>query len=50
MRSRWADHGWREAAARDAALGSGVNVVEGQVTHPAVAQAHDLDAVALVEM
>ncbi len=45
-----ADHGWREAAARDAALGSGVTVVEGQVTHPAVAQAHDLDAVALVEM
>ncbi len=34
-----ADLGWREAIARDAHLGSGLNVRLGQVTHEAVAQA-----------
>jgi alanine dehydrogenase len=34
-----ADHGVREAAARDPGLGSGVNVAAGRVTHPAVADA-----------
>ena len=38
-----ADRGWRAAAERDPALAAGVNVVEGQVTHQAVAAAHGLD-------
>src|SRR6059058_1246968 len=33
-----ADHGPREAVARDPGLRTGVNVAAGQVTHPAVAQ------------
>ena len=37
-----ANRGWREAA-RDPALAGGVNVVDGHVTHPAVAEAHGLD-------
>jgi alanine dehydrogenase len=36
-----ADRGWK-AAANDPALASGVNIVEGRVTHPAVADAHGL--------
>ena len=42
-----ADRGWRAAAGRDPALARGVNVVDGQVTHPAVAAAHDLEAASL---
>ena len=42
-----ADRGWRMAADRDPALARGVNVVDGQVAHPAVAAAHDLEAVPL---
>jgi alanine dehydrogenase len=38
-----ADHGLREAVARDPALARGVNVVEGKVTYEAVADAHGLD-------
>jgi alanine dehydrogenase len=38
-----ADHGVREAVARDAALARGVNVLEGKVTYDAVAEAHGLD-------
>ncbi|MDE2978963.1 MAG: alanine dehydrogenase [Acidobacteriota bacterium] len=38
-----ADRGWRAAAERDPALAGGVNVVEGQVTHEAVADAHGLE-------
>ena len=38
-----ADRGWRAAAIRDPALAQGVNLVEGQLTHPAVAAAHGLD-------
>ena len=41
-----ADHGWR-AAARDPVLAGGVNVVDGGVTHPAVAEAHGLECVPL---
>ncbi len=37
-----ANKGWREAA-RDPALARGVNIVDGRVTHPAVAEAHGLD-------
>ena len=38
-----ADRGWRGAAERDPALAGGVNVVDGQVTHRAVAEAHGLN-------
>ena len=44
-----ADRGWRAAVARDPALAKGVNVVDGQVTHEAVAAAHGLDHVPLGE-
>jgi alanine dehydrogenase len=38
-----AEHGLREAVARDEALAKGVNVLEGKVTYEAVAEAHSLD-------
>jgi alanine dehydrogenase len=38
-----ADHGLREAIARDRALARGVNVIDGKVTYEAVAEAHSLD-------
>jgi alanine dehydrogenase len=38
-----ADHGLAEAVARDHALARGVNVLDGQVTYEAVADAHGLD-------
>jgi alanine dehydrogenase len=38
-----AEHGLREAVARDPALARGVNVVDGRVTYEAVAEAHGLD-------
>jgi alanine dehydrogenase len=38
-----ADHGLRDAIARDPALARGVNVLEGKVTYEAVAEAHGLD-------
>jgi alanine dehydrogenase len=38
-----ADHGLREAVARDQALARGVNVVDGKITYEAVAEAHGLD-------
>ena len=38
-----ANRGWREAAAENPALLKGINVVEGQVVHQAVAEAHGLD-------
>ena len=44
-----ADRGWRVAAARDPALAKGVNVVDGHVTHEAVAAAHGLSCVPLAE-
>ncbi len=44
-----ADRGWREAAGRDTALASGVNVVDGHVTHEAVAGAHGFEYMPLAE-
>ena len=44
-----ADRGWRAAAADDPGLAKGVNVVDGQLTHQAVAAAHGLQCVALTE-
>ena len=38
-----ADHGLREAVARDQALARGVNVLEGKVTYEAVAEAHGFE-------
>jgi alanine dehydrogenase len=38
-----ADHGLAEAVARDAALARGVNVLDGQITYEAVAEAHGLE-------
>jgi alanine dehydrogenase len=38
-----AEHGLREAVAKDAALVKGVNVLDGKVTYEAVAEAHGLD-------
>jgi alanine dehydrogenase len=42
-----AEHGLRDAVARDPALARGVNVLEGKVTYEAVAEAHGLDYSAL---
>jgi alanine dehydrogenase len=38
-----ADHGLREAIARDPALARGVNVIDGKITYEAVAEAHGLE-------
>ncbi len=38
-----ADHGLREAVARDPSLARGVNVVDGKITYEAVAEAHGVD-------
>jgi alanine dehydrogenase len=38
-----AEHGMREAVARDRSLARGVNVLDGKITYQAVAEAHDLD-------
>jgi alanine dehydrogenase len=38
-----ADHGWRQAMARDAGLAQGLNVHSGHVTHQAVARALGLE-------
>ena len=45
-----ADHGWRGALARDAALRPGLNVHAGHITYPAVAEAFGLPAVALEDV
>ncbi|MBP3298287.1 MAG: alanine dehydrogenase [Muribaculaceae bacterium] len=39
---RLADMGWKEACKADAGLAQGVNVVDGKITFPGVAQAFDL--------
>ena len=44
-----ADYGFAPAVARDPALGRGVNVLEGQVTYEAVAEAHNLSFTPLEE-
>ncbi|HVC01139.1 MAG TPA: alanine dehydrogenase [Steroidobacteraceae bacterium] len=38
-----ADHGWREALARDPGLAHGLNVLSGRITHEAVALALQID-------
>jgi alanine dehydrogenase len=45
-----AEHGVREAIARDPALARGVNVLDGKVTYEAVAEAHGLDYSPLAEV
>jgi alanine dehydrogenase len=42
-----ADHGLRDAITRDAALALGVNVYDGHITHPAVAEAFGLESTPL---
>ncbi len=42
-----AEKGWREAARRNPALAKGVNLVDGAVTHKAVAEAHGMTYVPL---
>jgi alanine dehydrogenase len=42
-----AKHGWREACRRDQALALGLNVIEGKVVYPGVAEAFGLDLVPL---
>ena len=45
-----ADKGWRTAAREDPSLARGVNVADGQVTHAAVADAHQLTHVAVADL
>src|SRR5438132_12780571 len=45
-----ADHGLAEAVDRDAALGRGVNVLDGKITYEAVADAHGLDYTPLADV
>jgi alanine dehydrogenase len=40
---RLARHGWRKACCRDPALRLGLNVIEGKVTYPGVAEAFALE-------
>ena len=42
-----ANKGWRTAAVENPALAKGINVVEGQIVHRAVAEAHGMDHVEL---
>ncbi|MGW2253718.1 alanine dehydrogenase [Kitasatospora sp. NPDC001660] len=42
-----ANRGWKEALRRDPALAKGLNVHEGQITFPAVAEAFGLESVSL---
>jgi alanine dehydrogenase len=42
-----AHHGWRSACRWDAALAKGVNVVDGKVTYPGVAEAFGMQCHAL---
>ncbi|MFB7948171.1 alanine dehydrogenase [Kitasatospora phosalacinea] len=45
-----ANRGWKEALRRDAALAKGLNVHEGQITFPAVAEAFGLESVPLASV
>lgn len=45
-----ANEGWQAAAAENHALARGVNVVEGRVVHPAVAEAHGMERVDLDDL
>ena len=42
-----ANRGWRKAAVENPALAKGINVVEGQIVHRAVAEAHGMEHVEL---
>ena len=45
-----ADHGLAEAVASDPSLGRGVNVLDGKITHEAIAEAHGLDYTPLADV
>ena len=45
-----ADHGLAPAVTGDRSLGRGVNVLEGKITHEAVAEAHGLDHTPLADL
>jgi alanine dehydrogenase len=45
-----ADHGLAAAVANDSSLGRGVNVLDGKITHEAVAEAHGLDYTPLADV
>jgi alanine dehydrogenase len=45
-----ADHGLADAVARDRALARGVNVLDGKITHAAVAEAHGLEHTPLADV
>jgi alanine dehydrogenase len=45
-----AGHGLAEAVAADSALGRGVNVIAGKITHEAVAEAHGLEYTPLADV
>ena len=45
-----ADHGLAEAVASDPSLGRGVNVLDGKITHEAVAEAHGLEYTPLADV
>jgi alanine dehydrogenase len=45
-----ADHGLADAVVRDPSLAHGVNVLDGKITHEAVAEAHGLDYTPLADV
>jgi alanine dehydrogenase len=45
-----ADHGWRQAMRDDPALSRGLNVHDGRVTNPGVAEAHGLEQVPVADV
>ncbi|AGA34689.1 Alanine dehydrogenase [Thioalkalivibrio nitratireducens DSM 14787] len=45
-----ADRGWRQAVQEDPALARGVNVLDGQITHRTVADAHGMDFTSLTTL
>jgi alanine dehydrogenase len=45
-----ADHGWRQAMRDDPALARGLNVHDGRVTNPGVAEAHGLEQVPVADV
>jgi len=45
-----ADHGWREALRRDPVLARGLNVHDGRITNPGVAEAHSREHVDVADL
>jgi alanine dehydrogenase len=45
-----ADHGWKDACRRDAALAKGLNIHQGHVVYEAVGEAFDLPVTPLSEV